>query len=108
MVSSPPGSGKGSKVNRLPDSAYIDRDTDIVLPMFRFPEHWMIQDWLSNTEYGEAFDLVITKNKSGVTVPGLKAKDSKQGFKWKLRGEAGIEELEGMVLDYAKNLKYNM
>ena len=42
--------------------AYLKEGT-IVLPMFRFPEHWMIQDWLSNTEYGEAFTLTLLANK---------------------------------------------
>ena len=73
--------------------AYIDNDTDIVLPMFRFPEHWMIQDWLNNTEYGESFDLVLITGKAGSTIPALKPKDNKNGFKWKLRGEAGMAEL---------------
>ena len=108
MVSSPQGTGRGSLVDKLPGGAYLDKDTSIVFPMFRFPEHWMIQDWLSNTEYGEAFDLILTTNSAGASCPGLKTKSTKQGFKWKLRGDAGIAELEEIVLDYTKNLKYNM
>jgi hypothetical protein len=87
--------------------AFIE-DTVVVLPMFRFPEHWMIQDWLSNTEYGKAFTLTITKTQQGQTVPGLIPNETKEGFKWALKGESGIKELEEIILDYAKNLKYNM
>lgn len=88
--------------------AYSNIENDIVLPMFRFPEHWMIQDWLSNTEYGNDFDLIVLTGKAGTTVPALKPKKNKNGFKWILRGETGMEELEEIILDYAKNLKYNM
>lgn len=87
-----------------------DGDKIIVLPLFRFPEHWMVQDWLMNTEYGDDFELMLTKVERGqtlLTVPALKIKETKNGFKWLLRGEEGAKEIEQMVLDYSKNMQYN-
>lgn len=84
-----------------------DGDNLIILPLFRFPEHWMVQDWLMNTEYGEDFELVLTEvvdKRTSRTVPGLRIKNTKNGFKWVLRGEQGAKELEQMVLDYAKDI----
>jgi hypothetical protein len=87
-----------------------DGDNVIILPLFRFPEHWMVQDWLMNTKYGEDFELMLTevdRGQTSLTVPALKIKSNKNGFKWILRGEEGAKELEQMILDYAKNMKYN-
>ena len=87
-----------------------DGDNVIILPLFRFPEHWMVQDWLMNTKYGDDFELMLTEVVNGQTsrtVPGLRIKDNKNGFKWILRGEEGAKEVEQMVLDYAKNMRYN-
>lgn len=87
-----------------------DGDKIIVLPLFRFPEHWMVQDWLMNTEYSNDFELILTKVERGqtlLTVPALRIKETKNGFKWILRGEEGATELENMILDYSNNLKYN-
>jgi len=66
-----------------------------------------ITPW-NNTDYGNDFNLVIVTGKAGTTIPALKPKKNKNGFKWILRGETGISELEELILDYAKQLKYNM
>ncbi len=87
-----------------------DGDNIIILPLFRFPEHWMVQDWLLHTEYGNDFELILTEvinGQTSLTVPGLRIKDTKLGFKWVLRGEQGAKEIEQMVLDYSKNMQYN-
>lgn len=84
----------------------------ILLPLLKFPEHWMVQDWLSNTEYGEEFDLVLTEMQVGKlisrTVPALRPKTQKSAFYWTLRGDKGSRELEQKVLDYASKIKYNI
>lgn len=84
----------------------------ILLPLLKFPEHWMVQDWLSNTEYGEEFDLVLTEMQVGKsisrTVPALRPKTEKSAFYWTLRGDKGSRELEQKVLDYASKIKYNI
>jgi hypothetical protein len=96
--------------NYPPIAKEEDGDNLIILPLFRFPEHWMVQDWLLNTEYGEDFELILTevvRGKTSHTVPGLRIKNTKNGFKWILRGEQGAREIEQMVLDYSKNIQYN-
>jgi len=71
----------------------------------------MVQDWLSNTEYGDEFDLVLTEVLVGEnlsrTVPALRPKTQKSIFYWTLRGDNGAKELEQKVLDYAAKIKYN-
>jgi len=83
----------------------------ILLPLLKFPEHWMVQDWLNNTEYGAEFDLVLTEMQVGKsisqTVPALRPKTQKSAFYWSLRGDNGARELEQKVLDYASKIKYN-
>ena len=87
-----------------------DGDNIVVLPLFRFPEHWIVQDWLNNTEHGQDFELILTevvRGQTSHTVPGLRVKKTKRGFKWILRGEEGARELEELVLDYSSKKLYN-
>lgn len=109
MVKKPPIVINASDLMREEEipHAYSGEEQDIVLPMFRFPEHWMIQDWLTNTKFGEAFELGQALTDKKRLVPALKPKKSKLAFKYVLMGDAGIKELEEIILDYAKNIKYN-
>jgi len=81
----------------------------IILSNFRFPEHWMIQDWLSRTEYGDEFKLGLVeirqKDRNGdwtnstKTTPVLEPLTPAAAFKWKLKG---IDALEQKILDFHK------
>ncbi len=80
----------------------------ILMPEFKFPQHYLIQEWLNGTGNDKYFDLVIcqveTETERGekrvTTVPGLAVKGSaKKGqFYWKLKG--GAEALTQKVLDF--------
>lgn len=86
----------------------------ILLPTFRFPDHWQIQVWLNGTKYDKQFTLVIAQvevdnsrrrpNKSMLmrTVAALEPKTKNLKFLWTLKGEPGAKELEQKILDFNK------
>lgn len=80
----------------------------ILMPEFTFPQHHLISSWLSGTEYGEYFDLVLCQvetetsqgSKRVTTTPALSIKFStkKKKFYWELKG--GAVYLTQKVLDF--------
>ena len=94
----------------------MDKNIDglIQLPQFRFPQHYLIQEWLSGTEYGERYFLVLveaehTSPRGGIkriSTPALEPITGEEKFLVQLRGdESNIElarELEQKILDFHK------
>ncbi len=84
----------------------------ILLTAFRFPDHWQVQEWLSATEYGDQFVLVLAevtlKDRYGEpgrttrTTPALEPKTEEQKFLWALKGQEAAKELEQKILDFHK------
>ena len=80
----------------------------ILMPEFSFPQHHLISAWLSGTEYGEYFDLVLCQvetetsqgSKRVTTTPALSIKfcTAKKKFYWELKG--GAKYLTQKVLDF--------
>lgn len=98
---------RGSRVEHLPGnepSPYVDENEHlIILPLMRFRDHFRIQEWLNGTERNDEFTLVITdveERNTLKTVCALKPTTEKAMFYWKLRGDAGAEELLQEILDY--------
>lgn len=94
----------------------MDNDGLILLGAFRFPQHWQIQEWLSQTEYGDQFDLTLVEVRmpawngspgtTSVTTPALEPKTDGEKFLWKLKGPEALaetaKELEQKILDFHK------
>lgn len=89
----------------------------IQLPQFRFPEHHLIQEWLSGTEYGERYYLVLLERKVDanggwhnnlklITTPALEPIKGEEQFLLTLQGDATIKELSVKyhqeILDFHK------
>ena len=88
----------------------------IMLNGFRFPDHWKVQQWLDDTDYGNLYTLIITEARmpnhnghpthvSRIT-PALEAKTEEQKFLWELKGPAALatlaDEIEQKILDFHK------
>ena len=91
-----------------------DHEGLIILENFTFPNHWKVQAWLNNTEYGEQFTLVMVDVKGKAIhgrykcVSALEPTTDQAKFYWTLRGPTAAKELEEKILDFTSNLKYNM
>jgi len=91
-------------------------DSLILLTGFRFPDHWKVQEWLSETEYGDEFTLVLAEvttsawnggpGTTSLTTPALEPKTDEAKFYWALRGASlraeTAEKLEQIILDFHK------
>lgn len=88
------------------------KDGLILLTSFRFPDHWQVQKWLNETEYGDQFVLVLAEvtisawngspGSTSRTTPALEPKTDEQKFLWALKGEEAAKELEQKILDFHK------
>lgn len=84
----------------------------IVLDSFLFPNHWEVQDWLNQTEYGDQFNLTLVEVRipawngspgtTSRTTSALKPKTDEQTFLWALKGPEAAKELEQKILDFHK------
>jgi len=89
-----------------------NNDGLILLTAFRFPDHWQVQTWLNQTEYGDQFDLVLTEaaipawngspGTTSRTTPALQPRTDEQKFLWALKGPEAAKELEQKILDFHK------
>lgn len=92
----------------------IDLTGIIQLPHFRFPQHYLIQEWLSGTEYGEKFFLVMveaehTSPRGGIkriTTPALEPVEGPEKFLISLRADGQnmkiSEKYTQKILDFHK------
>ena len=90
-------------------SPYVQENGElIVLTDITFPRHYLVQQWLNDTERNDEFTLVITGVEAGVrgktlrTVAALSPTTDKGRFYWKLRGDQGAMELQQEIFDFSR------
>ena len=96
------------------ESPYLDENSEmIILPLFRFTDHYLIQEWLNATEQHEKFTLAIaeipasSRSQHLKSVAALVPVERELQFYAKLRGNKYAEEIQNEILDFQSKNKYN-